>query len=298
MKIKQDGAYTSFVLDDNSDFYLTGYRILKKQENDGILPCWKVLLNGKIKLIYPIGERLLLTWAAKSWKSGEVQQYIGQVLSIICRLADTGFLSPEAVWPDVDHMYMDKSSGKVFLTVLPVIVKTDPQKHLDWLMALKKALLNLMEISPGKRDSQFREQTACIRRALSLNELIEGFNTSKASEDFSENSGMEDESFVESRRLCLVLQHSPRNFSIEITKDEFTIGKLKNSVDGWIDFTPTVSRLHCKITKRNGRFYIQDLGSANHTYVNGVMAVHMEPVEIKVNDNIRLAELDFKVQWS
>ena len=105
MKIKQDGAYTSFVLDDNSDFYLTGYRILKKQENDGILPCWKVLLNGKIKLIYPIGERLLLTWAAKSWKSGEVQQYIGQVLSIICRLADTGF-------------YLRKRYGQMWITCI------------------------------------------------------------------------------------------------------------------------------------------------------------------------------------
>lgn len=296
MKIKQDGSYTSFVLDDNSDFYMTGYRILKKQENDGILPCWKVLLNGRIKLIYPTAGRVPLTWAAKSWESGEARQYMGQALSVICRLADNGFLSPEAVWPDGDHMYMDKSSGQVFLTVLPVTVKADPQSHLNWLMSLKRTLLNLIELSPGKRDGQMGEQILCIRRASSVKELFEGFCQPRTQEAQEKYPGTKEPFFREDERIRLVLQHSSRSFSLEITKDEFTIGKLKSSVDGVIDFTPTVSRLHCKIIKRDGRFYIQDLGSANHTYVNGVMTVPMEPVEIKVNDGIRLAELDFKVQ--
>ena len=100
------------------------------------------------------------------------------------------------------------------------------------------------------------------------------------------------------KNMRLVLVSPPGNFNLEVNKPEFTVGKLRGGVDGLIDFTPTVSRKHCQITHRDGRFYIQDLGSANYTYINNVMLSPMQsPVEIKEGDSVRLAELEFKVQF-
>ena len=42
----------AFILEDNSLFSLTGYKVLKSQGKNGLLDCTKVKYNGKIKLIY------------------------------------------------------------------------------------------------------------------------------------------------------------------------------------------------------------------------------------------------------
>ena len=39
-----------------------------------------------------------------------------------------------------------------------------------------------------------------------------------------------------------------------------------------------VSRTHAEITYYNGRYYIQDLGSKNHTYVNGQELYNAHPL--------------------
>lgn len=53
---------------------------------------------------------------------------------------------------------------------------------------------------------------------------------------------------------------------IEISKDEFIIGKSIEA-DYVIKNNPTISRKHIKITKRGGEYWIEDLKSANHSYL-------------------------------
>ena len=48
------------------------------------------------------------------------------------------------------------------------------------------------------------------------------------------------------------------------------IGSNPEMVDGVIEFNKTVSRVHCKITCVDNRYYICDMGSSNGTYLNGL----------------------------
>lgn len=77
---------------------------------------------------------------------------------------------------------------------------------------------------------------------------------------------------------------------IDITKDTFVIGKGK-SADYKIRDNKAISREHVVITCESMRFYIKDLDSLNHTYVQGNML--SEKTELYPNSSIRLADEDF-----
>ncbi|MBS4981079.1 MAG: FHA domain-containing protein [Lachnospiraceae bacterium] len=55
---------------------------------------------------------------------------------------------------------------------------------------------------------------------------------------------------------------------IEIFKPDFVIGKSEES-DYMIKDNPTISRKHVRITRRRDGYWIEDLQSANHSYLNG-----------------------------
>lgn len=56
--------------------------------------------------------------------------------------------------------------------------------------------------------------------------------------------------------------------TIYLEKDITVIGKLETAADAVINI-PTVSRIHAKIRKREGAYYLADLNSRNGTSVNG-----------------------------
>jgi len=58
---------------------------------------------------------------------------------------------------------------------------------------------------------------------------------------------------------------------------------------------PSVSRVHASITQRDGKTFIQDLGSRNHTFVNGEQ-VGEAPVQIDIGDTIRIGNVDCIVE--
>lgn len=282
MRIKQDGQYLSFVLDKTSDFYMTGYRILRKQADKGLLYCEKIWLNGCIKLLYPISRLSPLSYDVFSWKKEQVLPNIQKIVSVLKDFAANGFLQPETIRPELDHMYIEKATGRIFLVALPLNMNVEPAQHREWFSSLKKSLISLIEFSEGRDDDKLIIlKNEVIRSASSLEELC----------------GVADRRDKAPRKLSLTLMSSSRFFCLTIEKDEFVIGKLKDSVDGLIDFTPTISRRHCQVTRRGDVFHIQDLNSANHTYVNGVMVPPGKLAPVKNGDHVRLAELDFSVKY-
>ena len=92
--------------------------------------------------------------------------------------------------------------------------------------------------------------------------------------------------------------NAPTRVEIEVTKDEFIIGKKKELVDGVVSFNKMISRSHCKINRRGNQYMVTDLQSANGTYVNKVRLQPNQPCQIKNGDVIRMADSDFQVSIS
>ena len=81
------------------------------------------------------------------------------------------------------------------------------------------------------------------------------------------------------------------NREIRIAVPEFIIGRgdeahLKPTSD-------LISRQHCSIKIGDGKVVIQDMGSRNGTFVNGVQLT--QPVEGKVGDILRVGRLQFEL---
>lgn len=81
--------------------------------------------------------------------------------------------------------------------------------------------------------------------------------------------------------------------TIVINKPVFRIGKERSYVDYFVTNNIMVSRGHADIITRGGRYFVKDLNSKNHTYINNhELPIHSE-VEIHDGDRLKLANEEF-----
>lgn len=80
--------------------------------------------------------------------------------------------------------------------------------------------------------------------------------------------------------------------TINITSDDFVIGRLKGQAD-YISNNSAIGRLHARIIYKDCGYYITDLNSKNGTYVNGIRLNGCVETEIKPGDRITLANEEY-----
>lgn len=90
------------------------------------------------------------------------------------------------------------------------------------------------------------------------------------------------------------LMRAKNNEKIPVNKPVFRIGKERSYVDYFISDNTAISRSHANIISREGRYYITDTNSTNHTYINGKMIQSNDEVEIKHGTKFCLANEDFE----
>lgn len=79
---------------------------------------------------------------------------------------------------------------------------------------------------------------------------------------------------------------------------EFTVGKDAAKVNLCIDDNAAISRCHMKVVKRGTNYYVVDLGSTNHTYLNGDYIAPQEEHLLQSGDIIMLADEEFLFEVS
>lgn len=84
----------------------------------------------------------------------------------------------------------------------------------------------------------------------------------------------------------LVYQGENQCEDIWIQGVEFFIGRNSGQADANIK-TESISRLHAKILKKEGEYYIEDLNSTNGTYLNGEKLEYHKSKKLNKNDRIQ-----------
>ena len=84
------------------------------------------------------------------------------------------------------------------------------------------------------------------------------------------------------------------NEKISVNKPVFRIGKERSYVDYFIGDNSYISRGHANIISRDGRYFIVDNNSRNHTFVNGDIITSSTEVELKSGDTFKLANEAFE----
>ena len=81
--------------------------------------------------------------------------------------------------------------------------------------------------------------------------------------------------------------------SISVNRPVFRIGKEKGRVDYCVADNNAVSRCHAAIVTRGARYYLQDQGSKNKTYINGRVIPSNLETEITDGDHLRFGNEEF-----
>jgi sigma-B regulation protein RsbU (phosphoserine phosphatase) len=93
----------------------------------------------------------------------------------------------------------------------------------------------------------------------------------------------------------LVLLKSPDGATsappIPLDRDTMVLGRYEKDCQILIPHT-AVSRTHAQITRTNGQFFIEDLNSRNHTYVNGKEITALTP--LKPDDRIKICDFLYR----
>ena len=95
------------------------------------------------------------------------------------------------------------------------------------------------------------------------------------------------------RQPFLVRLKSGETFAV--TKAVFRMGKEKSYVDYFVSDNTAVSRTHADLIIKDGKYYIQDNNSTNHTYVNDQMIPGNTPVQIEDGATFSLANEKFRL---
>lgn len=81
---------------------------------------------------------------------------------------------------------------------------------------------------------------------------------------------------------------------VKLDKQILKIGKERSFVDYCIMDNPTISRSHANIVAENGEYYIMDMNSKNHTFVNGRMIHSGDRVKLIHGSKIKLSDEEFQ----
>ncbi len=89
--------------------------------------------------------------------------------------------------------------------------------------------------------------------------------------------------------LCRILTDEV----ISVNKPVFRLGKEKSYVDYFVTNNIAVSRSHADIITRGTRYFVKDLNSKNHTYINERELPVQSEVEIFDGDHLKLGNEEF-----
>ncbi len=278
----------AYVLNDNSIFLPTEYKVLQGQSGS-FVKCMKMLYNGKIMLYYIPGSAKPLSALLGRIDGDAFIKIVRNLLHDVVEVNNNGFLSCQSIDGDLSRIYVDTANGEVSLIYMPV-AKKNYEDFFAFENELRTSLAELLStyanLKTEKTDALAQKLTDGM---LSLEEIADALGGAAAvSRSIKENR--------DRKKCSLIAVNAPVNQTITVTKDEYFIGKHPDKVDGVISFNRMISRQHCKIIYHEGAYYIIDLNSSNHTYVNKKQLAPHSPCKLENGYVVRLADSDFRVE--
>ena len=286
------GANFSYILNNNNDFLSTEYKVLQGQSNSGFVRCMKMLYNGKIQLFYLTGEYKPLSSLLHMLDADTFMKICSNLIADVLDIKNNGFLSCENIDISFDRVYVDMTTQKIHLVYIPVSQRLFDDT-LSFENELRTSMIKLIQGLPALSVPKTIKFAADLSNGtLSLENLYSTVkNGPLPVSPAAAVAGIQSQPKI----LRLIALNAPGRIEIEVTKDNFIIGKKKEAVDGWISFNKTISRSHCKITQNGSQYMITDLKSSNGTYVNHVKLLPDQPYPINGGDIVRLSNSDFQV---
>lgn len=310
-KRELDHNYLILEQEEFQDHYQVG--MLVRNKIPGLLECSLCRLDKMAAFYYEITSKqnLRLVLERRHLKALELQKLLEQLL-LTARSCEEYLLDTEQLLLNPDYIYLDPDRWEFSFCFFPFYEGTEENE----LLGLAEYLLDRLD----KQDADavalgyefYRmagEENSSLEQALSIwkegKEPAEKIETSKIEEKVEEKPEREisqplvrgETIFLKKTSGLVLHSENPSYPSIEITGDQFLIGKKKDAVDGLIK-ARGISRLHGKISKEEGTYYLTDLNSTNGTFLNGGRLEVNEKARIRQGDIVGFADVKYVVDLS
>lgn len=175
----------------------------------------------------------------------------------IIEIKNNGFLLCQNIDISFDKIFVDPATFKVSLVYLPLSEKTFGDYSI-FENELRTQLVKLIFSLPALSSPKTLDFSADLSDGrLSLEDLYSGIKSGKdpnrGSTPIWPPKGNPPQKDVTVRMIAI---NAPVNIDIDITKDEFVIGRSTSAADGVIPFNKRIGRVHCKVSKREGKVTI------------------------------------------
>ncbi len=304
----KSGTNFSYIFRDNDDFASTQYKVLRNQTTAHLLPCICAHYNGQIELNYLTLERKPFSTLFPSLDAYAFRSAVAGILAAAIQVKNIGFLSCENIDISFDKIFIDTATFQAALVYIPS-KKTLYKDGADFENELRSQLVRLIsDVTVFLTPKTMALAADLSNGKLSLEEVLQHIITMR---DFENNASLDAGSLKDGdaesdgpadgdgqadTKKVLTLRHSgdKSNLEIRVSKLPFVIGKSSES-DGVIADNEYISKRHCKVTGKDGKYFLTDLGSVNHSYINGKPIEPEREYPLKDGDVIRLANADFRV---
>ena len=283
ISLMDEGPNLAYVLADDGDFASVQYKALRGQRED-FVRCMRMRYNGRIQLYYLTEGLTSLPDAAASYSGEELFHIVCSLLAAINAVKENGFLLCRNIDSLPRRIYVEPAACKVRLVYLPLrqgLIENDSRFE----TALRTGLIGLLAEGPAGKTPE-AEKLIGILEDASLS--WEGMR--------NEITRIGKEASAAIPYLQLEGLGPAAGFWLQMTGEDFVIGKKEGLADGLIPFNRMISRAHCRLRRREGCFTVADLGSTNGTFVNGQRLSQGKEHPLTDGCILQLADSAFRVK--
>lgn len=289
------GNNFEYILENNTHFVNTDYKILQSQTNGIFVQCMKMTRNGKIDLYYVTDDYRPMSSMFVGITPDTLIAVVINLFASVIEVRNNGFLACQSIDLSWDKIFVEHNTLKVRLVYLPLSVKVF-DSYAEFESELRSSIVKLINkvlVDTNERLKQF--VLDLCNGSLSLEDVYNRSRSGGAKPIPKRDDVVKPMPQNTLAAIKLVAMNAPSYFEIVIDSDDVLIGKKQEMVDKTITFNRMISRKHCRITASKGMYYINDESSANGTYVNGSRLAHGQRCQINRGDIIRLADSDFQI---
>lgn len=259
---------------------------------------------------------------------------VEQIVNALLRLQEKEFMWNNVCW-SIDNVFVVEQTGQVKLIYLPINEGYDICRARDLIINIicsaniseddTAFVSDFIQFINSQEffDPQGIENYITTKDSLAVENvktpkpmtfnsdaLSDGLHAADDSEeetgllvDEAEDSDNSDDDWIEETTLLNevvvkypVLLRIATDETVRVNKDVFRIGKNKHVVDFHVTNNKAVSREHLDVITRGGLFYVKDLESKNHTFINDQRIDPGVEYEIRPGDRLTLGNEQFIVQ--
>lgn len=291
----QSGTNLAYILENDIEFANTEYKVLQSETSGMFVPCMKMLYNGQATLYYITDDYIPFSSMLSGIKPNSFFTIILNLISSVKEVRTNGFLTCQGIDISWDKIFVDEATLKVKLVYLPISPNPFDNDY-TFESELRSGLIRLIGEVIETPNNIINQLVLDLRNgSMSLEDIYRKSKGEEKKTGEDHNRGYKLGKSGNGENIRMVAMNTPQYFEIVLDRDELVIGKKAGLVDVVIPFNKMISRKHCQITRRDGKCFIIDEGSANGTYINGERIVTKKAYQVKQGDIIRLADSNFQI---